>query len=55
MKKVIEDVIKDFGKETGFNITYDDVGKKLYEYMKPYESEYDEYYKYAICMYFYTT
>ena len=52
MKKVIEDVIKDFNNETGFNITYDDVGKKLYEYMKPYESEYDEYYKYAICMYF---
>lgn len=52
MKKVIEDVIKDFNKATGFNITYDEVGKKLYEYMKPYESEYDSYYKYAICMNF---
>ena len=52
MKKVIEDVIKDFNKARGFNITYDDVGKKLYEYMKPYENEYDSYYKYAICMNF---
>lgn len=52
MKKVIEDVIKDFNKAEGYNITYDEVGSKLYEYMKPYESEYDEYYKYAICMNF---